>query len=171
MVASGLRGLAALGLDIPADPSKEMLDKAVAEVNELLGQRSIADLLNNPPATDERAKALTILSLRLSVFHSPCQFPQGIQMLISKMAIGFLFTNPLAYTYALANGVCNALLPQHLVESSELVCVQVKVSIEYGHIAHTSLIYVWYAWTGCAMNRKVILLPPSRSPKTLPRTV
>jgi hypothetical protein len=30
---------------------------------------------------------------------------QGIQMLISKMAIGFLFTNPLAYTYALANGV------------------------------------------------------------------
>jgi hypothetical protein len=31
---------------------------------------------------------------------------QGIQILISKMAIGFIFINPLAYTYALANGVC-----------------------------------------------------------------
>jgi predicted ATPase len=57
MVASGLRGLAALGLEIPADPSKEMLDKAVAEVNELLGERPISDLLHSPPATDERAKA------------------------------------------------------------------------------------------------------------------
>jgi hypothetical protein len=57
MVASGLRGLAALGLEIPADPSKEMLDKAVAEVNELLGKRPISDLLHSPPATDERAKA------------------------------------------------------------------------------------------------------------------
>jgi hypothetical protein len=36
--------------------------------------------------------------------------------------------------------------------------IQIKWSIEYGHIAHTSLIYVWYAWVGCAMNRNV---PPA----------
>jgi hypothetical protein len=57
MVASGLRGLAALGLKIPIDPSRDMLDEAVAEVNELLRYRPIMDLINNPLATDERAKA------------------------------------------------------------------------------------------------------------------
>ena len=88
---------------------------------------------------------------------------QGIQILISKMAIGFIFINPLAYTYALANGVRNLCIPwvclalASLLSFSSFVCdlLQVKVSIEHGHIAHTSLIYVWYAWTGCAMNRKV----------------
>ncbi len=112
MVASGLRGLAALGLEIPADPSKEMLDKAVAEVNELLGERPISDLLHSPPATDERAKVnpqppIPVVHL-LAV---PLARLQGIQMLISKMAIGFLFTNPLAYTYALANGVRSLCIP------------------------------------------------------------
>jgi hypothetical protein len=57
MVASGLRGLAALGLDMPERPSEEMMVRAVAEVDELLRGRSIGDLLNAPPATDERAKA------------------------------------------------------------------------------------------------------------------
>jgi hypothetical protein len=33
--------------------------------------------------------------------------------------------------------------------------VQIKVSIQHGHIAHTSLIYVWYSWVGCAMKRRV----------------
>ncbi len=108
MVASGLCGLAALGLEIPADPSKEMLDKAVAEVNELLGDRPISDLLHSPPATDERAKVCSsptswyVRNVPLIMFARS----QGIQILISKMAIGFIFINPLAYTYALANGVC-----------------------------------------------------------------
>jgi hypothetical protein len=59
MVTSGLRGLAALGLVIPADPSDDMVAQAVAEVYRLLDNRSIRDLLNDAPATDERAKVRT----------------------------------------------------------------------------------------------------------------
>jgi hypothetical protein len=56
MVASGLRGLASLGLDIPANPSDDVVEQAVAEVYRLLSDRPIRDLLNDAPATDERAK-------------------------------------------------------------------------------------------------------------------
>jgi len=86
----------------------------VAEVYRLLDNRPIRDLLNDAPATDERAK--------------------GIQILISKMGSGYYFTNPNAYLYALVIGL--------------------KTSIEYGHVAHTSILYAWYGWVGCAIKKR-----------------
>jgi hypothetical protein len=32
---------------------------------------------------------------------------------------------------------------------------QVKISIQYGHVAHTSLLYVWYGWVACAIPKQV----------------
>ncbi len=55
MISYGLQGLAALGLDLPADPDDEMVQRALKEVDQLLANRQISDLLDDPPATDERA--------------------------------------------------------------------------------------------------------------------
>jgi predicted ATPase len=85
MILYGLQGLAALGLDMPEDPDPDTVQQSIAEVNELLANRRIGDLLNDSPATDERAVA--------------------IQQLISKMAVGYCFVKPNAYAHALATGV------------------------------------------------------------------
>jgi hypothetical protein len=113
MIAYGLQGLAALGLDMPADPDTEMVQQALKEVDQLLAGRRIADLLNSPPATDERAivrnsHRIRWLSLRLGDNRVCClcrRHHQVIQKLISKMAVGYYFVKPNAYTYALATGV------------------------------------------------------------------
>ncbi|ELR13786.1 GAF domain containing serine/threonine kinase [Acanthamoeba castellanii str. Neff] len=114
MISYGLQGLAALGLDLPADPDNEMVQRALKEVDQLLANRQISDLLDDPPATDERAMV--------------------IQKLISKMAVGYYFVKPNAYTLALATGV--------------------KTSIQYGHVAHSSLLYAWYGWVACGIAKR-----------------
>jgi predicted ATPase len=90
MITFGLQGLQALGLDMPEDPDPDMVRQAIAEVKQLLANRRICDLLNDSPATDERAMV--------------------IQKLISKMAVGYCFVKPNAYAYALATGVALPLL-------------------------------------------------------------
>jgi hypothetical protein len=70
MMMSGLRGLAALGLDLPPNSSDEMVDRMVDEVNQLLVRKPISELLNNRAATDDR------VIVRAPVFHSFRSPPQ-----------------------------------------------------------------------------------------------
>lgn len=109
MISYGLQGLAALGLDLPADPDNEMVQRALKEVDQLLANRQISDLLDDPPATDERAMVRTIPIIpncaNVVVFKCSVLCCQVIQKLISKMAVGYYFVKPNAYTLALATGV------------------------------------------------------------------
>lgn len=56
MIRYGLQGLAALGLEMPENPDDDMIAQAMDEVKQALKGRSVRDLLQNPPATDERAQ-------------------------------------------------------------------------------------------------------------------
>ncbi len=64
MMTSGLRGLAALGLDLPPNSCDEVVDQMVDEVNQLLVQKPISELVNNRAATDDR------VIVRAPIFHS-----------------------------------------------------------------------------------------------------
>jgi hypothetical protein len=75
-----LRGLAALGLELPADLDDEAIEQAKREVSQLLGDRPVRDLLHNKPATDARIAVRSVPFRYLPFAHVSPRWPYRRQI-------------------------------------------------------------------------------------------